>query len=926
MINKEIFGCAAFGLADQVFQVEGEPSEGPFYLENVVLPTHPSGSIHTGATAKEERIHSGLSWPPEARVDRKDPLRRAPIPCVWHGLVEAGDHSARWDVGRGVSFTLSRILAEHVANLLTISGCRPQDTAVLAIPDALDEFGQEALLRDLKICGFENVQFLWRPVAAALSWLSELDQNNVFDVNTDAKEHIIVVYIGPDGVEMTTFRLHREENDNVTYVIPVRERPRHISSVTGFDWAANALDAAYPEMDDGAFWQTFTNFPHVWEAMSERPFSSDREWSLEDHWTFWSPNETLNNCARRVSAAPNNRLRKLLANSCRLLTAVSTKEKVHAGEHLAKLFTSVLDSRPESRLRGIVVAGPLCPPQLPQWILSASGKLRFRGIKAASTSPQLDTIWLAHGENALVDGCAEYGRRLDMGLPTYLDTLPQLSVLVEHEQRRDYVWVDLLKAETCEGGKPYKPAPIQSKFAIQAGAQHLQVYLKKGDIRGRVVLDASEEITEQEFVLPTNKRAEIAAKVRQAGTYENVLKVFANSENEESIYARKLSRKLFGNPFRRAEFVFPSVPEKKMPVNVSVEIRPASGLAQITLIPSDPADAAFMRGRQIFLDYSTMEEADPPPPPTMGYPDVVKLEIDPGASFLETKSFEIQRYMQAKPNEIRFMDTVDDIKTTLIWLTNTFTGNGYEHLRPIDQNGMAGTKQASRMIDTIANKAANDFPHVRTGYTRKFVTRMSWLFAKTPENVKKEIRKYISQSDYDNKWTYGVEAAGRVFTAEEDFKLLYTQIFGRIKSAHQTPFPIQSYKALWRLLSLREDSPTAMTPRQAKTFTEEVVKLMEREARVGNYKKKFFQAARLFLFLLRFRVVDQGFLNPDNHSYSGLFERTIECLRKAEKYFSRSHESGADRAKELVIGIEKFMYYEGSNDILKALDELAGVD
>ncbi|MDD2389228.1 MAG: hypothetical protein PHP23_05790 [Desulfobacterales bacterium] len=925
MNNKEIFGCAAFGLADRVFQVEGETSAGSFYLADAVLPVRPSGIICTGDTAEQERIHSGLYWPPEARIRQGTFLRRAPIPCVWRALVEAGDRSACWQVGGGVSFTLSRIISAHVVDLLTKSGCRPQDTAVLAIPDALDEFGQEALLRDLKICGFENVQLLWRPVAAAISWLSELDQNNAFDVDTDAKEHIIVVYLGPDGVEMTTFQLHREKYDNTIFVIPVRERPRHVSSLTGFDWAANALDAAYPEMDDGAFWQAFTNFPHVWEAMSDRPFSSDRDvWSLKDHWIFWSPNETLNKCARKASAVPNTRLRSLLGNSCRLFTVASGEEERDAGGHFAKLFTNVLDSQPQSRLRGVIVAGPLCPLQLPQWILSASDKLRSRGIKVASASPQLDTIWLAHGENALVDGCAEYGRRLDMGLPTYLDTLPKLSVLVE--QRGDHVWVELLNAETCEGGKPFKPAPIQSKFAIQPGAQQLQVFLKKGGMLVRSVLHTPEELAEQGAALSTTKRAEIDAKVLQTGSYEKVLNAFANSENAEGRYAKRLAIEMFGNPFRRAEFAFPSVPEQHIPVDVSVEIRPASGLAQITLVPSDSEDSAFLRGRQIFLDYSTMEEADPPPPPTRGWPDVVKLEIDPNASFLETNSWVIKKYLHAKPDEIRFIDTVEDIKKALTWVTNNFSDKGFECLRPIDQDGIAGTKEASRMITAIANKAASDFPRVRQDYRRKFVTRVSWLFAKTPENVKKEIRKYISQRHYDNKWTYGVEAAGRIFTAKEDFQLLYTQIFRRLKSTHAIPFPIHSYKALWRLLSLREYSPMAMTPRQAKTFTEETVKMMAREACDGNYKQRFFQAARLFLFLLRFRVVVQGFLDPDKYSDSDLFERAIECLRKAENHFSRSHESGADRARELVIGIEKFMYYEGSNDILTALDSLAGGD
>ena len=89
-------------------------------------------------------------------------------------------------------------------------------------------------------------------------------------------------------------------------------------------------------------------------------------------------------------------------------------------------------------------------------------------------------------------------------------------------------------------------------------------------------------------------------------------------------------------------------------------------------------------------------------------------------------------------------------------------------------------------------------------------------------------------------------------------------------------------------------------------------------------KQSFFQAARLFLYLLRFRVVEHGFLDPENQLDSDLFHRTLKCLKAAEKHFSRYNSMAGIRAKDLVIGIENFMRYEGSNEILKALDELAG--
>ncbi|WP_319526675.1 hypothetical protein [uncultured Desulfosarcina sp.] len=909
----EVYGCAAFGFGDQALQVEGNISEPTFYLADAVLPTHPSGKIRTGEDAEEERIHSGLSWPPEARISRKAFMRRAPIPCVWNGLVEAGDRVARWKVGQGVSFTLNRIIALHIVDLLQNAGFNRQDMAVLAIPDALDEFGQDALLRELKIAGFANIQLLWRPVAAAISWLSEIDQNEKHDLGKSPNEHIVVVYLGPDGVEMTTFGLCREDYDGTEFVIPVRERPTCFPTITGFDWAANAIEAFRKDMDDGAFWQAFTNFPHIWEAISGRRYSKDRiVWSFDDHWSFWNPGEKLREHVFEVSSKPNARLRETLSNSCSLLGTSDADSIEPVGEKLAGYFLSVLKSRSKSRLRGILVTGSLCPPELPSWIFSASNELRSLGVAECSKKPKTDAIWLAHSHNALVDGCAEYGRRLDMGLPTYLDTLPQLAVLVE--MGGEHKWIDLLKSETCKGGKPFKPPSIRNKFAIQANTQRLQVFLKKGEVRKRgffhpEIGNIYDGVTRQTF-----RDEEILATVQHAGSYEKVLELFPQKESDGGAYARKIASEMFGNPFRRAEFSFPTVPVENMPVNISVEIRPASGLAQITLEPSNADDAIYLRGREIFLDYSTMEETDPPPQPTLGWPDSVKIEVDPDATFSRACRWSIEKYLQANPDDFNILNLVEDVKWAL-----TYSIQNYANYRPINQDGAAGTEEASRLIDMLAKKASIDFPAIGDGLKRKFISRLSWLYAKTPENIRTEVRKNISQGYYNIKWNEGVEAAGRIFINENDLKLLYKEVYKRIRSNHNTPFPIQSYRALWRVLSLREKSPLAMARKQAEAFCEESVKMMRREANTNRYKQRFFQAAGLFLFILRFRQVDRGFLDPDNLSDSGLFKRAIECLRAAEDHFSRSHEPGADRAKELVIGIEKFMRFEGSNDILTSV-------
>ena len=550
---------------------------------------------------------------------------------------------------------------------------------------------------------------------------------------------------------MTTFQLKKIEVDNTFFVIPVRQRPKYFSNITGFDWAANCLELTYPSIDDGGFWQAYTNIPHVWQAICGKPFSEDTiEWCVNDHWTLWQTDSELINNIKRASSAPNKRLRELLTSSCRLF-ADTRVEDISVEQRLEKLFLNILSSNSESTLRGVIVAGSLCPSKLPQWIQSAKAELENMGIKSFSFKPKPDVIWLAHNQNAILDGCAEYGRRLEFNLPTYLDTLPKLSLLIE--KRGEHVWADLLNSETCEGGKEYKPAPIRGQFAIREGTRNLQVYLKKGK----------------------NKR----------------------KESDQ-------------NPYRNAEFPFPSIPEKTIPVDISVKIRPASGLAQISLIPSQDEDLSFLRGRQIFLDYSTMIDTDPPPPPSLGWPNLLKIDIDSNSSFVYDYRWKIKRYLEISTQDISFYNAVETIYDD-IFKQGVFDGNQNAFVKSIDHNGMAATKEANQIIDKIAQKASNDFQHIPIKDRRKFLTRMSWLFAKTPENLKKGIQNILSGYAYGADWNWMVEAAGRSFTTQSEFEFLFSRIKRKIDSVDGNTFPINCPKALWRLLSLRAQSPDAMS-------------------------------------------------------------------------------------------------------------------
>lgn len=142
MTQQTVFGCSCDGLKDRYF-VAGEkhPHGETYRLADVILPSHPFGQLLTGQQAVESRLSSGLNWPPEAQVRPERSLHRVPISWAWRLLVDAGDKSVRWSVGRDGSFPLPRMLAAHIAGCLKEAG-NAWDSVVIAIIVVLNEFAE----------------------------------------------------------------------------------------------------------------------------------------------------------------------------------------------------------------------------------------------------------------------------------------------------------------------------------------------------------------------------------------------------------------------------------------------------------------------------------------------------------------------------------------------------------------------------------------------------------------------------------------------------------------------------------------------------------------------------------------------------------------------------------------------------------------
>jgi hypothetical protein len=547
----------------------------------------------------------------------------------------------------------------------------------------------------------------------------------------------------------------------------------------------------------------------------------------------------------------------------------------------------------------MILSGPLASLFPEPWLTDITPFIKVQGLRATpSNEAAPGEIWVpGFAEDPVAEGAAIYGARLLSGEPTYLDTLPQLWTYAQDRGKLD--WVALLDAEEVEGGKTFQHR-LERRFRLQSNSKNLQVFLRSGD--------------------------------RQ---------------------------------IKKASFQFPYAPRELMPLDMQIEMSPANGLAQVELVPMRKD---FLRGQRVFLDYDTMEDAreEELPKPKLGSPPLTKIFNDPEDRKILSDEFKavcekfkttyISRDLGPYCGVVKTLR--DAIRQPIRFLSSS---KEWTSGRIVDQDGQAGTPKGQELIKQILAKLGSDLrellnpPLMGTSEHRRRTIRyirqaVTWLFAGAhPEvisHLKVELQARGKTPERDV-----IEAAGRSFVDKEALQCLYQAIIERVRSpGDRSAFPIHSARAICRILELRESGPHAiMTRADAATFVAQALGDMEHSVEEKKFTPKFFQAAKLFLYLLRYREIDQTFLLYDHTQDRQLLDRVIHCLEIAKNYvidnpieFQHALHSRASRAKraadlttakriaeraaDLLDEIRKYIVFEGSPDIIEVLNEFAEQD
>jgi len=117
----------------------------------------------------------------------------------------------------------------------------------------------------------------------------------------------------------------------------------------------------------------------------------------------------------------------------------------------------------------------------------------------------------------------------------------------------------------------------------------------------------------------------------------------------------------------------------------------------------------------------------------------------------------------------------------------------------------------------------------------------------------------------------------------------------------------------------RRDGQDSLSSAFVHVFLNEACDIIDKEVSIKNFEKLFFQGILLFLVLLRYRKVDENFLNPNDSEYKDIFDRIETILNKAKDYAIKRNMVTSLRISNLMDEIKKYMYYEGTPGIIKII-------
>lgn len=420
-------------------------------------------------------------WPASSRgsgldAGRDPSSQRMPLAFLWQALALGVNSRLNFGdtdiVGRGMAFgeALGFSAAQLACDLGNAGG---ELELALVVPNSIDEFAQEGLLRGLhqearrQGLGRVRAGLLWRPVAATLAWLSR-HTDSVAWRNRQPMQSVgcvLHLHLAIEGCEFTWVDLVPFQEDGGDLVLlPGRRRPSSVDALSLQPLAAleSTLDSA---------------------LIGKVPDAEVRR-RMAWHAAWMSPLLPSAGLARDPSGveeaatlAPVAFLRDALAGE--LLGSLEIR-------HPASGWTGAWLGPPEVTLSewlgcvsrddkvrcvGVVVSGNLARRRIASGETLA-GELLKRFALPFGVPAEFDA---EGGPSLLAQGAESFAARRRQGLAAYLDSLPGVDMICMRDG--EPLWVNLLDIgqRWAVGGRKTEFEPKGARFLIRKGQPELRI-------------------------------------------------------------------------------------------------------------------------------------------------------------------------------------------------------------------------------------------------------------------------------------------------------------------------------------------------------------------------------------------------------------------------------------------------------------------
>lgn len=461
-----------------------------------LLPRLPGEPLRADCSWPCHPRGNGQPWPPESAVSSQG-TGRFPLVYAWssfHEEAPAGGNLWSWpdsEMQPPQPIHASDAIGE-VASHLVQKWLNHNDAIepTLVIPNHLKSADQQAIIDACRRRGVK-VRLLWRPVAAALAWCDHYQQ----DLAKRTGEHdqplgkVLAIHMGLDCLEVCILEIVSQRYNGELYFLPARGRPQGFLPTGGRPQGRPLHGLGVRLIEELA--SRFTkermgvnDLACVWGLLWASPWlpavlgilrGQSSQTALDHMPELGAPSDTeelLNRVWPSVYAGLTGKDSSPIVPLRQMLPSFPNAGGV---AEWCKGQAEIL--RGTGALLGTVITGPMADVMYEgkslgeQWLAKVGGS-RERVLVEGRDVP--------HG--ILARMAAAHSMRLAAGLPTYLDTLPRVEMVVT--EAGEPIWNPLLQKEDAyvDGGKEWHREGVnQGSLFLMENKTELDIDLNHGE-------------------------------------------------------------------------------------------------------------------------------------------------------------------------------------------------------------------------------------------------------------------------------------------------------------------------------------------------------------------------------------------------------------------------------------------------------------